>query len=91
MSKLNLQPLKGFRDFLPEQMYKRNWLKNRIVSVFEKWGYEPLETPTLESLDIFKGQIGEDEKLFYNFKDPGGRDVALRYDQSVPAARVICK
>ena len=64
MSKLNLQPLKGFRDFLPEDMYKRNWLKSRIISVFEKWGYEPLETPTLESLEIFKGQIGEDEKLY---------------------------
>lgn len=83
------QTLKGFRDFLPEEALKRQWLKNQIKKVFELWGYDPVETPTLEPLDIFKGQIGEDEKLFYQFKDPGGRDVALRYDQTVPICRVM--
>lgn len=85
----NLQTLKGFRDFLPQQALKRNWLRNIIVSVFEKWGYDPLETPTLEPLEIFEGQVGEDEKFFYKFKDPGGRNVALRYDQTVPTCRVV--
>ena len=40
-------------------------------------------------MELFKGQIGEDEKLFFNFKDQGGREVALRYDQTVPACRVV--
>lgn len=89
MKKQNLQTLKGFRDFLPEEALKRKWLENKIRFVFELWGYDPLETPTLEPLEIFEGQIGEEEKLFYKFKDPGGRDVALRYDQTIPVCRVV--
>lgn len=84
-----LQPLKGFRDFLPNEAKKRQWLKEQMVKVFEKWGYEPLETPTLEPVEIFAGQIGEDEKLFFQFKDLGGRQVVMRYDQSVPSCRAV--
>lgn len=91
MNKTKLQPLKGFRDFLPDEARKRIWLRDKMVEVFESWGYEPLETPTLEPLEIFEGEIGEDEKLFYKFKDPGGRDVALRYDQTVPTVRVVAR
>ncbi|MBP9820141.1 histidine--tRNA ligase [Candidatus Woesebacteria bacterium] len=83
------QTLRGFRDFLPEAAQKRQWLKNKIINIFESWGYDPLETPTLESLDLFKGKIGADENLFFQFQDPGGREVALRYDQTVPACRVV--
>ena len=89
MDKQNLQPLKGFRDFLPKEARKRQWLKDQMVKVFEKWGFGPLETPTLEPLELFKGEVGEDEKFFFKFKDQGGRDVALRYDQTVPTCRVI--
>src|SRR3990167_10165281 len=89
MSKAILQTLKGFRDFLPKEAMQRQWLRNIMIKVCESWGYEPLETPTLEPLELFAGQIGEDEKLFFKFKDPGGRDVALRYDQTVPASRVV--
>lgn len=89
MNQSKPQALKGFRDFLPEMALKRQWLKNKIIEVFELWGYDPLETPTLEPLELFAGQIGEDEKLFFKFKDTGGRDVALRYDQTVPACRVV--
>jgi histidyl-tRNA synthetase len=85
----NTQTLKGFRDFLPEQASKRKWLRDRLAQICESWGYQPLETPTLEPLEIFSGQIGEDEKLFFKFKDQGDRDVALRYDQTVPTCRVI--
>lgn len=84
-----IQNLKGFRDFLPKTALKRQWLKEKIIEVFELWGYDPMETPTLEPLELFAGQIGEDEKLFFKFKDNGGRDVALRYDQTVPACRVV--
>lgn len=85
----NLAPLKGFRDFLPQEMAARLWLKKRLVEIFTSWGYEPMETPTLESLSLFQGQIGEDEKLFFSFQDNGGRQVALRYDQTVPTARAL--
>ena len=92
MSKKNLpQTLKGFRDFLPQEAAKRQWLINKLTTIFKSWGYEPLETPTLESLELFQGQIGEEEKLFFKFKDPGGRDVALRYDQTVPVCRVVAQ
>ena len=79
---MTIQTLRGFRDFLPEEALKRQWVEGKIRSVFESWGFDPLETPTLEPLELFQGQIGEDEKLFYKFKDGGGRDVALRYDQT---------
>lgn len=85
------QTLKGFRDFLPKEAEKRQWLKNRLMEIFELWGYSPLETPTLEKLELFKGQIGEDEMLFYQFEDRGGREVALRYDQTVPLCRVAAE
>ena len=88
-SNISTQPLRGFRDFLPQEVQKRQWLINKIRKVFEKWGYEPLETPTLEPLEIFEGQIGEEEKLFFKFEDAGRRKVALRYDQTVPACRVM--
>src|SRR3989338_6317944 len=86
---MRIQTLKGFRDFLPEEALKRQWLEGIIRSVFEGYGFDPVETPTLEPLELFTGQIGEDEKLFYKFKDAGGRNVALRYDQTVPICRVV--
>ena len=89
MSTQKFQSLKGFRDFLPDEARKRVWLKDQMIKVFEKWGYEPMETPTLEPLELFTGVIGEDEKLFFNFADQGGRNVALRYDQTVPTARAL--
>ena len=90
MIKMNkLQTLKGFRDFLPEEALKRAWLKGKLIKIFENWGYDPLETPTLEPLEIFEGEIGEGEQMFYKFKDNGGRNVALRYDQTVPTCRVV--
>lgn len=85
------QPLKGFRDFLPQEATKRKWLRDKLASICESWGFEPLETPTLEPLEIFTGVIGEDEKLFFKFTDQGDRDVALRYDQTVPTCRVVAQ
>ena len=84
-----VQTLKGFRDFLPQDTAKRSWVKNKMIKVAEAWGYEPIETPTLEPYSLFKGEIGEDEKLFYKFTDLGGREVMLRYDQTVPTCRYV--
>jgi histidyl-tRNA synthetase len=84
-----IQPLKGFRDFLPIEASKRLWLKDKLVNIFEQWGYEPLETPTLEPAELFENQVGEGEQLYYKFKDLGDRNVMLRYDQTVPTCRVV--
>ncbi|OGD56885.1 histidine--tRNA ligase [Candidatus Beckwithbacteria bacterium RIFCSPLOWO2_02_FULL_47_23] len=85
------QTLKGFRDFLPQEAQKREWLRQKLIKIFNLWGYDPLETPTLEPLELFAGQIGEEEKLFFKFKDQGGRDVAMRFDQTVPVCRVVAQ
>jgi histidyl-tRNA synthetase len=85
------QTLKGFRDFLPKDAIKRQYAIHIIRKTFELYGFEPLETPALEYLETFSGNIGEDEKLFFKFEDQGGRKVALRYDQTVPTCRVIAQ
>ncbi|MEK7513976.1 MAG: ATP phosphoribosyltransferase regulatory subunit, partial [Patescibacteria group bacterium] len=85
------QTLKGFRDFLPADALKRQYAIDIIRRTFELYGFQPLETPALEYLETFAGQIGEDEKLFFKFTDAGGRKVALRYDQTVPTCRVIAQ
>lgn len=83
--------LKGFRDFLPEEAIVRKQLIEKIRRVFESYGFDPIETPALEYLEVFQGNIGEDEKLFYHFQDHGGREVALRYDQTVPTCRFVAQ
>ena len=85
------QTLRGFRDFLPEEARKRQYAIDIIRQTFERWGFEPLETPAIEYLEIFTGNIGDDEKLFYKFTDEVNRKVALRYDQTVPTCRVIAQ
>jgi len=85
------QLLKGFRDFLPEEAMKRQYVIDIIRKTFELYGFEPIETPAIEYLEVFTGNIGEDEKLFYKFEDSGGRKVALRYDQTVPTCRFIAQ
>lgn len=84
------QTPKGFRDFLPEQMAIRSKIVDVLREVFEKYGFAELQTPALEYADILLGKYGEDaEKLMYLFKDSGGRDVGLKYDLTVPLARVM--
>lgn len=81
---------KGTRDFLPEQMVKRNYVISIIKSVFENFGFEPLETPTLELWETLSGKYGEEgDRLTYRFVDRGEREVGLRYDLTVPLSRVI--
>lgn len=101
MNKINLprqsfsggrvQTLKGFRDFLPETMAVRIYVKNLFIETFETFGFEPLETPSLEYSSVLKGKYSNetDEKLGYFFKDNGGREIGLRYDLTVPTAKVL--
>lgn len=86
----NLQTLKGFRDFLPEEKRVRDVVARKIVKTFERFGFDPLETPTLEYAELLLGKYGKEaDQLVYSFKDRGDRSVALRYDQTVPTARVL--
>lgn len=80
--------LKGTRDFGQAEMAKRNFVRDTIRSVFESFGYDPIETPVIERAETILGKYGEEgDKLTYNFTDHGDRHVALRYDQTVPFAR----
>lgn len=84
--------LKGFRDFLPLEARKRQYVINTLKSVFERYGFEPLETPVLEYEEILSGKYGDEgDQLMYRFEDNGKRHVAMRYDQTVPLARVIAQ
>lgn len=84
------QLLKGFRDFLPKEKRARDFVMKKIVESFETFGFEPIETPTLEYKETIMGKYGEEaDKLVYSFTDRGDRDVAMRYDQTVPTARVM--
>ncbi len=82
-------PVKGMRDFPPEEMILRQKVFAIIKNIFEKYGFEPFETPAVELAKTLKGKYGEEEKLIYEFEDKGGRKLALRYDQTVPLVRYI--
>jgi histidyl-tRNA synthetase len=90
MSTIKPQIPKGFRDFLPPQKALRQQVIKTIQNTFEVFGFEPLGTPSLEYASILEGKYGEEgDKLIYKFDDRGGRKVALRYDLTIPLARVI--
>ncbi len=90
MNKATPRILKGFRDYLPSTMLPKQRMLDRIGQVFESFGFAPLATPALEYADILLGKYGDEgNKLLYRFLDNGERDVALRYDLTVPLARVI--
>jgi histidyl-tRNA synthetase len=86
-----LQAPKGFKDYLPPEALRRKFVVGKITQVFEKFGFDPLETPTLEYEETLTGKYGEEEKLIYKFETPGGDKVALKYDQTVPLARVVAE
>lgn len=93
MADVKIQPRlpKGMRDYLPQEMLKREYVFNIVRDVFHLYGFEPLQTPVLELNEILMGKYGEDaEKLIYHAQHPGGKEeVALRYDLTVPLARVV--
>src|SRR3989344_3262773 len=80
---------KGFGDMLPKIAKRRREIINKIATVLEEYGFEPLETPTIEFAETLLGKYGEEEKLIYQFEDKGGRKLALRYDLTVPLARFV--
>ena len=82
--------LKGFRDFLPEQEIERRELMTRLEETYKSFGFVPIDTPVLEYTDVLLGKGGgETDKQVYHFKDHGKRDVAMRFDLTVPFARYM--
>ncbi|HLD41805.1 MAG TPA: HisS family protein, partial [archaeon] len=86
------QPVKGMRDFWPAEMLKREYVLDIMKKTAQTWGFLPTDTPALESLELLsaKGGAGEAiKKEIYNFKDQGDRELGLRFDLTVPTARLI--
>ncbi len=86
------QTVRGMRDFWPEQMRKKQWLEDVCRQVFERYGFEPLQTPIVEDFGLLakKGSGGEaiKEEIYY-FRDKGDRELGLRFDLTVPLGRVV--
>ncbi|RLF08248.1 MAG: histidine--tRNA ligase [Thermoprotei archaeon] len=90
MSKASLRRPRGTRDFLPWDMIKRRYVIETIRSVFELYGFDEIETPAFEFLEVLTAKCGPDVKeQIYAFKDKAGRDLGLRFDLTVPLARIV--
>jgi len=86
------QTPRGTRDFLPEEMIKRDYIINILKKVFESFGFDPFETPAFENFELLatKGGGGDTIKdQIYYFKDKSDRELGLRFDLTVPMARVL--
>lgn len=85
-------PLSGFRDQLPADMLPREEAIDTIKGVYKSYGFSPLGTPHIERQETLDGKYGEEgQGLIYRFTTHGGDPVALRYDLTVPLARVVAQ
>ena len=105
MDKLNTSPASGMRDFLSSAVLKRKYAISIIENIYELYGFSPLETPTMERLDVLTGKYGDEgESLIFKVMKRGEKlnnellsdkpelaDLALKYDLTVPLARVVSK
>src|SRR5512141_2623040 len=92
-------PARGMRDFLPSDVRKREYVIGIIKEVYESYGFEPLETPAVENIETLTGKYGEEgNQLIFKILKRGEKlevadkelsDLALRYDLTVPLARVV--
>jgi histidyl-tRNA synthetase len=93
MKKTLVQPVKGTRDFYPEQMALRSWLYNTIRTVSESFGYQEFEAPILETIDLYAAKSGEElvnEQAFV-LTDRGGDELALRPELTPSLARMVAQ
>ncbi|HKY22853.1 MAG TPA: histidine--tRNA ligase [Vicinamibacterales bacterium] len=95
---MSTQPARGMRDFLPEDVRRRDYVVGIIREVYDRYGFEPLETPAAENIDTLLGKYGEEgNKLVFKIlkrgehEASGQADLALRYDLTVPFARVVAE
>src|SRR5205809_2908120 len=98
MSPAKTQPARGMRDFLPADVRRRAYAIGVIKDVYERYGFEPLETPAVENIETLMGKYGEEgnQLIFKILKrgvhaGTGEADLALRYDLTVPLARVVAE
>jgi len=92
------KPPSGTRDFLPDDVRRREYVIGVVRRVYERYGFEPLETPAFENIETLLGKYGEEgNKLIFKIlrrgehEQSGEADLALRYDLTVPLARVIAQ
>ncbi len=89
---MKLENVKGTQDIMPEEKIALNTIIDSLRESFELYGYNPLETPALEYLDVLASKFAGGEEILkeiYKLSDQGGRELALRYDLTVPFARVV--
>lgn len=87
-----LKNVKGTRDFMPQEQSLRNRIRRTLEGVFEEYGCKPLETPMLSVYELLASKYGggaEILKEVYRLSDQGERELALRYDLTVPLAKVV--
>lgn len=94
----NTQPPRGMRDFLPDDVRRREYVIGVIEEVYSRYGFEPLETPAVENIETLLGKYGEEgNQLIFKIlkrgvhESTGEADLALRYDLTVPLARVVAE
>jgi len=95
---MSTKPPSGTRDFLPDEIRRREYVIGVVRDVYEKYGFEPLETPAFENIETLLGKYGEEgNKLIFKIlkrgehEHTGEADLALRYDLTVPLARVVAQ
>jgi histidyl-tRNA synthetase len=95
---MSTKPPSGTRDFLPEEIRRREYVMRIVREVYESYGFEPLETPAFENIETLLGKYGEEgNKLIFKIlrrgehEASGEADLALRYDLTVPLARVVAQ
>lgn len=92
MKKMRYQNVKGTEDFLPEREFIRRKVRRTLEDVFIQYGYQPLETPILNYTSLLASKYGGGAEILeemYQLSDRGERDLALRYDLTVPFTKVI--
>ena len=92
------RPARGMRDFLPDEVRRRDYVIGIVKDVYRRYGFEPLETPALENIETLTGKYGDEgAKLIFKVlrrgehEASGETDLALRYDLTVPLARVVAE
>src|SRR4030088_470246 len=96
--KQSTKPPSGTRDFLPDDVRRREYVTGVVREVYERYGFEPLETPAFENIETLLGKYGEEgNQLIFKIlkrgehEKSGEADLALRYDLTVPLARVVAE
>ncbi|HBO52288.1 MAG TPA: hypothetical protein DD471_09920 [Planctomycetes bacterium] len=108
MTQISTKPPSGMRDFLPEELARRRYVIDLVRKIYERYGFQPIETPSIENLSTLLGKYGEEgDQLLYRIlhrrdalrraleqdeiQEADLADLGLRYDLTVPLARVIAQ